>query len=191
MKHYKLMIPGPVDIFDETLDTLAEQSFPSYSTQWSPYYWETVEMLQEVFQTQNDIVIITAPGSGGVETGVSNLFARGEKVAAVSNGPFANRKNEIMRQYGIEVIEVTSEWGTPVALDDVAAVLRQHPDIAGVTVVANATRCKGWLNWPTAITYPSMLMPSLGWVVTTCRSTPGGWMCSALPPTRRWRSRLG
>jgi aspartate aminotransferase-like enzyme len=133
------MIPGPVDIFDETLDTLAEQAFPSYSAQWSPFYWETVEMLQQLFQTQNDIVIITAPGSGGVEMSVASLFAQGEKVAAVSNGPFANRKNEIMRQYGIEVIEVTSEWGTPVALDDVASVLRQHPDIAGVTVVANET----------------------------------------------------
>lgn len=135
----KLMIPGPVDVFEETLDTLNKQVLPHYGADWAPIYWETIEMLQQVFQTKNDIVIITAPGSGAVETSVASLFARGEKVAAVSNGPFANRKMEIMRHYGMEVIEVTSEWGTPVAVAKVRATLREHPDVAGITVVANET----------------------------------------------------
>lgn len=139
MKHKKLMIPGPVDVFDETLDTLAEQVWPHYGADWAPIYWETIDLLQQVFQTRNDIVIVTAPGSGAVEMSVASLFAPGEKVAAVSNGPFANRKIEILRHFGIEVIEVKSEWGTPVAVEDVRAVLRQQRDIAGVTVVANET----------------------------------------------------
>ncbi|MCX6044959.1 MAG: alanine--glyoxylate aminotransferase family protein [Chloroflexi bacterium] len=138
-QHKKLMIPGPVDIFDETLDALAEQVLPHYGADWSPIYWETIEMLQQVFQTKNDIAIFTAPGSGAVETCVASLFAKGEKVAAVSNGPFANRKIEIMKHFGVEVIEVTSEWGTAVDVEQVRATLRQHPDIAGVTVVANET----------------------------------------------------
>jgi len=138
-QHKKLMIPGPVDIFDETLDTLAEQVLPHYGADWSPIYWETIEMLQAVFQTKNDIAIFTSPGSGAVETCVASLFAKGEKVAAVSNGPFANRKIEILKHFGIEVIEVTSAWGTAVDVDNVRAVLRQHSDITGVTVVANET----------------------------------------------------
>jgi aspartate aminotransferase-like enzyme len=138
-QHKKLMIPGPVDVFDETLDTLGEQVLPHYGADWSPIYWGVIEMLQQLFQTQNDIVILTAPGSGAVETSVASLFARGEKVAAVSNGPFANRKMEIMRHYGIEVIEVKSTWGAPVALDDMRATLRAHPDVAGISVVANET----------------------------------------------------
>lgn len=137
--HKKLMIPGPVDIFDETLDTLAEQVLPHYGGDWSPIYWATIEMLQQVFQTKNDIAIFTSPGSGAVETSVASLFARGEKVAAVSNGPFANRKIEIMRHFGIEVIEVTSAWGAPVDLDKMRATLRSHSDVAGITVVANET----------------------------------------------------
>jgi aspartate aminotransferase-like enzyme len=138
-QHKKLMIPGPVDIFEETLDTLGEQVLPHYGADWSPIYWETIGMLQQMFQTQNDIVVQTSPGSGAVETSVASLFAHGEKVAAVSNGPFANRKIEIMRHYGIEVIEVTSEWGTPVNLEQMRQTLRQHPDLAGITVVANET----------------------------------------------------
>jgi aspartate aminotransferase-like enzyme len=128
-----------VDIFDETLDTLAEQVLPHYGGDWSPIYWATIEMLQQVFQTKNDIAIFTSPGSGAVETSVASLFARGEKVAAVSNGPFANRKIEIMRHFGIEVIEVTSAWGAPVDLDKMRATLRSHSDVAGITVVANET----------------------------------------------------
>ena len=138
-QHKKLMIPGPVDIFDETLDALAEQVLPHYGADWSPLYWETIEMLQQVFQTQNDIAIFTSPGSGAVETCVASLFAKGEQVIAVSNGPFANRKIEILKHFGVEVIEVTSEWGTAVDVDKVRASLRQHPAAAGVTVVANET----------------------------------------------------
>ena len=52
MKHKKLMIPGPVDVFDETLDTLAEQVWPHYGADWAPIYWETIELLQQVFQTK-------------------------------------------------------------------------------------------------------------------------------------------
>jgi aspartate aminotransferase-like enzyme len=96
-QHKKLMIPGPVDIFDETLDTLSEQPLPHYGAGWSPIYWETIELLQQVFQTQNDIVIQTSPGSAAVETSVASLFAGGETVVAVSNGPFANRKIEVSR----------------------------------------------------------------------------------------------
>ena len=111
-QHKKLMIPGPVDIFDETLDTLAEQVLPHYGADWSPIYWETIEMLQAVFQTKNDIAIFTSPGSGAVETCVASLFAKGEKVAAAGNGPFANRKIESLKHFGCDGIEVTSEGGT-------------------------------------------------------------------------------
>lgn len=137
--HKKLMIPGPVDSFDETLDALAEQVLPSYGAEWAHYYWEMAGLLQQLFQTQNDIVVQTSPGSGAVETSVASLFMRGDQVAAVSNGPFANRMIEILRHFGVEVIEVTAEWGTPVDLDNMRDTLRHNPELAGIAVVANET----------------------------------------------------
>jgi aspartate aminotransferase-like enzyme len=138
-KHSKLMIPGPVDVWEETLEALSEPVLPHYGDEFAPIYQETIGLLEQVFQTQNDIFILTAPGSGAVETCAASLFSGGEKVAAVSNGPFANRAIEILRAYQCQVIEVQDEWGKAGDLDKMRQTLRQHPDIAGIVVVANET----------------------------------------------------
>ena len=77
MKHVraKLMIPGPVDVWDETLLALGEPMRPFVGKEWEQLYGETVELLQQVFQSRNEMVILTAPGSGAVETCVASLFA--------------------------------------------------------------------------------------------------------------------
>lgn len=141
MKHSraKLMIPGPVDVWDETLLALGEPMRPFAGKEWDQLYGETVEMLQQVFQSRNEIVILTAPGSGAVETCLASLFAAGDKVAVVNNGPFSGRAMEILRHFRCEIVEVQDEWGKAASLDKMAATLDAHPDTAGVFVVANET----------------------------------------------------
>ncbi|MEM7130295.1 MAG: alanine--glyoxylate aminotransferase family protein [Chloroflexota bacterium] len=138
-KTVKLMIPGPVDLWDETIDALGQQVRTNFDQDWTPIQEETVGLLQQVFQTQNDLFILTASGSGSVEIGVASLFSRGEKVAAVYNGPFAGRAIEILRAYDCQVVEIIGEWGQAIDLNQVETVLNAHPDIAGLVVVANET----------------------------------------------------
>jgi aspartate aminotransferase-like enzyme len=135
----KLMIPGPVDIWDETLEALGQQVIPNYGPEWNALYGETIDLLQQVFQTKNDIIIMTSPGSGALETGLASLFTAGEKIAVVSNGHFANRLLEIMLAYRYQAIIVEDEWGKASNLNKMQATLKQHPDIAGIAVVANET----------------------------------------------------
>jgi len=135
----KLMLPGPVDVWDETLAALGSKVRSNFSEDWRPIQEETIGYLQQVFQTQNDIFILTAAGSGAVEMGVASLFSRGEKVLTISNGPFAMRAIEILRAYDCEVIEIENEWGCAADLAQVEAAFKQHPDAAGIVVVANET----------------------------------------------------
>ena len=135
----KLMIPGPVDVWDETLEALAQPVRSNFTEDWGPVQAETVALLQKVFQTQNDLFILTSAGSGAVEMGVASIFQRGEKVAAISNGPFALRAIEILRAYDCDVVEIENGWGCGADLDQVEAALKQHPDVAGLVVVANET----------------------------------------------------
>jgi aspartate aminotransferase-like enzyme len=137
--HPKLMIPGPVDVWDETLDALAEPVLPNFSPLFHPIYDETISLLRRVFQTENDIFIQTSPGSGAVEACVASLFMRDEKVAAISNGPFASRAIEILRAYGCDVLEIEAEWGKAGDPEHLRNTLRRNPDAAGVVVVANET----------------------------------------------------
>jgi serine---pyruvate transaminase len=135
----KLMIPGPVDVWDETLAALGGKVRSNFADDWRPIQEETIGYLQQVFQTQNDIFILTAAGSGAVEMGVASLFSRGEKVVTISNGPFAMRAIEILRAYDCDVIELENEWGCAADLEQVEAAFNQHPDAAGIVVVANET----------------------------------------------------
>lgn len=135
----KLMIPGPVDVWDETLEALGQKVRSNFTEEWRPIQEETIGLLKQIFQTKNDLFMLTSAGSGAVETGVASLFSRGEKVLAVSNGAFALRAIEILRAYDCEVVEVENEWGCAADLDQVEAALNQHPDVAGIVVVANET----------------------------------------------------
>ena len=135
----KLMLPGPVDVFDETLEAMSQPVRSNFTEDWGEIYGETIGYLKQVFQTQNDIYIMTAPGSGAIEASIASLFMHGDKVAAVSNGPFANRAIEILRHFGCTVIEVPETWGKAGSIAKMRQTLDEHPDIVGIAVVANET----------------------------------------------------
>jgi aspartate aminotransferase-like enzyme len=135
----KLMIPGPVDVWDETLAALGQKVRSNFNDDWAPIQAATIGYLKQVFQTENDLFILTSAGSGAVEMGVASLFSRGEAVLAVSNGPFALRAIEILRAYDCEVIAVENQWGAAADLAQVEAALNANPAVAGIVVVANET----------------------------------------------------
>jgi aspartate aminotransferase-like enzyme len=135
----KLFTPGPVDLFDETRAALGQQVQHMSHRQWIHLYHETVSMLKAVFQTENDVILLTAPGSGAIETGLASLFQTGDKVIVVRNGMFAERLVQILTCYRCQVLAVEGPWGEAIAVDAVAALLEEHPDAAGIAVVANET----------------------------------------------------
>ncbi len=139
MTRPKLLLPGPIDIWEETLQALSEQVLPHYGEDFGPIYEETVSMLKTIFQTRNDVIIMTAPGSGALDSGLSSLFQPGEQVAVVTNGPFANRLVEILRAFRCEVIAVDDPWGEPGDPARMRTALEHHPATAGLVVVANDT----------------------------------------------------
>lgn len=138
-KHKKLMVPGPVDVWDETLEAMALPVRSNTGAEWQALYQETIDLLSQVFQTQNQIIIMTGPGSGALEAGLASLFAGGEKIVVAHNGHFSSRLIEIMRAYRFQVIPVEDEWGQAADLNKMHQTLKQHPDIAGMAVVANET----------------------------------------------------
>jgi aspartate aminotransferase-like enzyme len=135
----KLMIPGPVDVWDDTLDAMGKPITPHYGDEWIALYWELIGLVKQVFQTQNDIYLLVSSGSGAMDACLGSMFYTGEKVAVVCNGPFANRTIEILNGYGIQVVRVESAWGKAADVDKMRDALRAQPDIAGVAVVANET----------------------------------------------------
>jgi aspartate aminotransferase-like enzyme len=89
---------------------------------------EVLDGLKEVFQTENDVLILTASGTGAMEAAVVNAVPAGGKALVLSAGHFGARWAKICKAFGLNAVELETEWGQPIDPEQVATALRQHPD---------------------------------------------------------------
>ncbi len=139
MKTPKLMIAGPVGISDEVREALAGPLVAHYGPEWVAIHQETVELLQQVFQTQNDLHLLVGSGSAGVDAALGSLLSAGEKILVAINGFFGQRMATIARAYGLDVVPVASPSDQPIDPDAVRACLAADGDIQLVGIVHHET----------------------------------------------------
>ncbi len=82
------------------------------------------ERLQTAFVTRNDILTLTASGTGGLEATVVNFLSPGDPVVAVSIGSFGDRFARIAATYGADVTKLDVDWGQAADPARVAQELR-------------------------------------------------------------------
>ncbi len=132
IKKYYLLSPGPTPIPDEVLAAAAVPIIHHRTPEFSKIFMETSEGLKYVFQTEQDVYILTSSGSGAMETAIVNTLSAGDKVITLNGGKFGERWRKICRAYGIEVKEIVLEWGEPFSKDQLAAELKEQPDTKAV-----------------------------------------------------------
>ena len=129
------MIPGPVDVDDDVLAAMAEPTRAHYGEEWLPIYNEAVDRLKQIFRTENDLFLIPAAGSAGLDAALGSLARTGEKVVVPYNGFFGRRMAEIARYYGLTVRAVEAPLGQPLDPEAVRQALRAEADIQALAVV--------------------------------------------------------
>ncbi|MGZ6268633.1 MAG: pyridoxal-phosphate-dependent aminotransferase family protein, partial [Candidatus Limnocylindrales bacterium] len=70
-----------------------------------------IERLKTFYKTQNDVLIVTAAGTGGLESAIVSFLSPGDKVLAVTIGAFGDRFAKIATAYGADVTKQSYEWG--------------------------------------------------------------------------------
>ncbi|MEK6238863.1 MAG: alanine--glyoxylate aminotransferase family protein [Planctomycetales bacterium] len=128
----RLLTPGPTEVPEEARLAMARQVIHHRTPEARRWLAEALEGLKDVFQTKNDVVVMTSSGSGAMEAAVSNVVPRGGKAIILDAGRFAQRWFEICQAFGVETVRLEVPWGQAVSSDDVAALLEQHPDAAAV-----------------------------------------------------------
>ncbi len=81
-----------------------------------PYFFQIVEeineLLRQAFGTRNKFTLaMSATGSGGMETAITNFAAPGEKIAVFVNGYFCERIVDMARRNGAVVARCDKGWG--------------------------------------------------------------------------------
>ncbi|HWE40582.1 MAG TPA: alanine--glyoxylate aminotransferase family protein [Isosphaeraceae bacterium] len=128
MQKPRLMTPGPASVPEDVLLELARPVIHHRSAEAKQVIVEVAAGLKEVFQTQNDVLILTASGTGAMEAAAVNTVPPGKKALVLSAGYFAARWANICKAYGIQAVSLETEWGRPVDPESVANALKQHPD---------------------------------------------------------------
>lgn len=134
-----LRVPGPTPLPRLVREAAAADMINHRGPEFKEMFGAVLADLQYVFQTTDEVVILTGSGTGGLEAAIVNLLNPGDRVLAVSIGAFGERFAEIARAFGAEVTMVTAPWGQaadPLALED---ALARTPDVRLVLVTHNET----------------------------------------------------
>ena len=135
----QLRIPGPTPCPDEVLQAMAKQMIGHRGKQYQELMLRVTDRLKKVYQTKEDVLILTAAGTGGLEAAVVNTLSPGDKVLSVSIGVFGDRWADIAEQYGAEVKRLKFEWGKAADPDQVRKALKADPAITTVLITHNET----------------------------------------------------
>jgi aspartate aminotransferase-like enzyme len=108
-----------------------------------PEFAELIEVvaggLKTAFETENDLVVLTCSGTGGLEAAVTNILSPGERTMVISIGVFGDRVAEIATAYGAVVVRVGFPHGSAADPDKVREALRAEPSVNTVFVTHNET----------------------------------------------------
>ncbi len=93
-------------------------------------------LLRDAFQTRNEMtMVVSGPGSAGMETCFVNLIEPGEKVIVCQNGVFGGRMKENVERAGGTCVLIEDPWGRAVDPQKLEDALKKNPDAKLVAFV--------------------------------------------------------
>lgn len=134
-----LLAPGPTPVPPEVLLRMAMPIIHHRAPDFLPVLESAKNRLKWLYQSANDVLILTSSGTGAMVASVNNFFNQGERALVVNGGKFGERWTKICQAYGLEVKELAVEWGRAVKAEDVGKALKEDPSIKAVFVQAVET----------------------------------------------------
>ena len=136
----RLYAPGPVEVAPQVLAALSRQVVHHRTEAFKTLFIKVREQLAEVACVPGeDVLVLTGSGTAAFEAGLLACVPKGAKVLGINAGKFGARWVKLAYTYGLEVAELSLEWGqvaSPAALRD---LLKQHPDVAAVMTTHSET----------------------------------------------------
>ncbi|MBE0568354.1 MAG: alanine--glyoxylate aminotransferase family protein [Deltaproteobacteria bacterium] len=124
-----LLGPGPSDVHPRVLQAMARPTIGHMDPAFIGMMEEVKKLLQDAFRTKNEMtMVISGPGSAGMETCFVNLLEPGDKVVVCRNGVFGGRMKENVERCGGIPVMVEEEWGRAIDPGKVEDALKNHPD---------------------------------------------------------------
>lgn len=132
MKKNYLLTPGPTPLPPEVCQALGKPIIHHRTPQFQSILKEASDGLKYVFQTENEVFILTSSGTGAMEAAVANLLSPKDAAICVEGGKFGERWTELCKAYGVNADVVKVEWGKAVDPAEIEKRLKANPDTKAV-----------------------------------------------------------
>jgi aspartate aminotransferase-like enzyme len=133
------MLPGPTNVPNRVINAMLTPMINHRSDDFRKLYKDIVSKTQTVFETENDIVVLTTSGTGAVETSVVNLIKKDDAVIIPVNGEFSTRLADLIDNYGGKTIRINSPYGQNPPIEKIEEAFEKKSKIKALYVVYNET----------------------------------------------------
>lgn len=135
----KLFTPGPMNVPQKIRVQLSKEIIHHRMNDFHIHFNQVRQKLKTVFETEQEVILLTSSGTGAMESAVVNLFSEGDRVLVINTGFFGERFIQICQLYRLKVIRLDYPWGDTFQIEDVKKTLAYHQDIKGVFVTYHET----------------------------------------------------
>ena len=109
-----LRIPGPTFVPQTVLNATARPMINHRGPEFAALMAGLTRALQDYLNTESDVLLVTASGSGGMEAAIANTLSSGDRVLLFVNGAFGEKFASICKAYGVDARRVDVPWGRAV-----------------------------------------------------------------------------
>ena len=108
-RHF-LQIPGPTNVPDRVLRALASPTIDHRGPRFAELTGEVLKGLQQIFKTEQKVLIFPASGTGAWEAALVNTLSPGDRVLMFETGEFATLRCGIAKRLRLDVDFLPGDW---------------------------------------------------------------------------------
>lgn len=135
----RIFIPGPVELEQDVLLEMSRQIVGHRTKEFEEnVLLPCIKELKEIYNTKNDVFIITGSGTAAMEAAVASTIKEGDEYITIKGGKFGERFSELVNAFGGRALDIEVEWGKAVNPEEVEKVAK-NSSAKAITLTHNET----------------------------------------------------
>ena len=131
----RIMMVGPTVVPERVLKAMNRPSISHRSPQYMEAHERVRQGLKKIFQTENEVFILTSSGTGAMEAAIQNCFSFGDEVVVAVLGDFSEQFAKMAEAFQLNVKRVVVAPGERVNVDELMSQVSETTK--GVFIIHN------------------------------------------------------
>jgi aspartate aminotransferase-like enzyme len=127
-----MLTPGPTPLPPSVLEAMSRPLIHHRTAEFGRMFVSVIEDMQFVYRTKNSVLMMTASGTGAMESAVINLLSPGDLTIVCTTGAFGDRFVNIHKAFGLKPVVLPFEWGTAVDGEVLRKALKENKGVKAV-----------------------------------------------------------